>query len=87
MARPKKIGTATVQFDRTKPYGTIHGHMEDTPTAAYEQDGVLFDRQGNHVGGDAATPSFAPTESVPTQVSDDPQDIDEASLAAMRNAA
>jgi hypothetical protein len=33
-------------FDKTKPYGTVHG---ETNGACYEQNGGLFDHDGNEV--------------------------------------
>ena len=33
-------------LDRTRPYGAICGALAEAPTARYEQDGRLFDRDG-----------------------------------------
>ena len=33
-------------LDKTKPYGTVHGSEDGS---CYEQDGVLFDHEGNEV--------------------------------------
>lgn len=40
---------AALTLDRAKPFGTIHGRLEDRPSAIYEQDGFLFDGAGNVV--------------------------------------
>ncbi len=37
-----------MRLDRDRPFGEIHGD----PRLAFEQDGLLFDRQGNRVLSD-----------------------------------
>ncbi len=41
--------TKAITLDQSKPYGTIHGRLEDRPTAVFEQNGFLFDGAGNVV--------------------------------------
>jgi len=41
--------TKALKLDFNKPHGTLHGRLEDRPTAMYEQDGFLFDGAGNVV--------------------------------------
>ncbi len=41
--------TKAMTLDRSKPFGTIHGRLEDRPTAMYEQNGFLFDGAGDIV--------------------------------------
>lgn len=41
--------TKAITLDRSKPFGTIHGRLEDRPTAVFEQNGFLFDGAGNVV--------------------------------------
>ena len=42
-----KASALTLNFN--EPYGTIHGRLEDRPSAIYEQGGFLFDGAGNVV--------------------------------------
>lgn len=41
-------------LDKSKPYGTICGTMNECPEARYSQDGMLFNARGDRVGGDQA---------------------------------
>jgi len=44
-------------FDPTKPFGKIMGSVEGHPTAAYEQNGCLFNRNHRHLNTDFQPPS------------------------------
>lgn len=100
MARAKKAPAAApneapnaeakrgnAKFDKSKPYGTIHGVMEDYPTAAFDQDGHLFDIQGNQLDSDSVHVAVVELVATPATVDEtDPYAIDEEAIARMADA-
>ncbi len=45
-----------VAFDPTKPCGAVCGQPENFPSAAFEQNGCLFDRNHKHLNTDVSPP-------------------------------
>lgn len=54
-----------MSFDPKKPYGQVFGHVAGAPNAAYTQDGIYYDGQGNQVGDKKEKPKKAPAKTEP----------------------
>lgn len=46
-----------ILFDPTRPFGEIKGTLENYPSAAYEQNGCVFNRNHKHLNTDFIPPS------------------------------
>lgn len=47
-----------MKLDRSKPFGTVHGSAE----VAFEQDGRLFNHEGDLIGGEPDKPTEKPAD-------------------------
>ena len=67
----------TKTLDKAKPFGEICGVMEGTPTARFEQDGQLFDVDGNLVGQEPTAAKRRPRKTKDEPLPQDAPEQDE----------